>query len=317
MKPKPTAILVVPLAVAVVLALFAWPSARLEPRDLPVGVVGPAPAGLADRGFEIHRYATEADAREAIDDREVYGALVPARRRVLTASAASPAVAQLLGHAAERSGARTVDVVPAGTAGSALPSSVLPLLLAGILTGALAALSATSALGRAALVAGGSLLGGLVATGIVQGWLGVVDGHAAANCTALTLTILAIAAFLAGLYALFGRHGIVPGALALVLIGNPFSAVGSAPELLPQPVGAIGQLMPPGAGANMLRSTGFFDNAAAGGHAAVLLAWAAVGFVLLAAAHMLRRSTATAGQHSTATGRSSTGTRASAPSSSA
>jgi hypothetical protein len=40
--------------------------------------------------------------------------------------------------------------------------------------------------------------------------------------------------------------------------------------------------MPPGAGGNLLRSTGFFDGAAAGGHAAVLLAWAAAGLLLLA-----------------------------------
>ena len=31
-----------PVVVAIVLTLFAWPSARLEPRDLPIGVVGPA-----------------------------------------------------------------------------------------------------------------------------------------------------------------------------------------------------------------------------------------------------------------------------------
>jgi hypothetical protein len=41
--------------------------------------------------------------------------------------------------------------------------------------------------------------------------------------------------------------------------------------------------MPPGAGGNLLRSTGFFDGAAAGGHLVVLLAWAAAGLVLFAA----------------------------------
>ena len=33
-------ILVVPLLAALVLTLFAWPAARVGPRDLPVGVVG-------------------------------------------------------------------------------------------------------------------------------------------------------------------------------------------------------------------------------------------------------------------------------------
>jgi hypothetical protein len=71
---------------------------------------------------------------------------------------------------------------------------------------------------------------------------------------------------------LLGERGIALGALTMVFVGNPFSAVGSAPELLPQPVGGIGQLLPPGAGGNLLRSTGFFDGAGAGGHVAVLAA---------------------------------------------
>src|ERR671925_342930 len=39
-RPPPAAILLIPVAVALVLTLFAWPSARLEPRDLPIGVAG-------------------------------------------------------------------------------------------------------------------------------------------------------------------------------------------------------------------------------------------------------------------------------------
>ena len=96
-RPPLAAILVVPLIAALVLTLFAWPSARVGPRELPVGVVG-AQALPAGSQFEVHRYASEAAAREAIEDREVYGAL--AGDKVLVASAASPAVAQMLTHAA-------------------------------------------------------------------------------------------------------------------------------------------------------------------------------------------------------------------------
>jgi hypothetical protein len=67
----------------------------------------------------------------------------------------------------------------------------------------------------------------------------------------------------------------------MVLVGNPLSAVSSAPELLPQPMGAIGQLLPPGAGGNLLRSTAFFDGAAAGGPIAVLAVWVLVGFTAM------------------------------------
>jgi hypothetical protein len=65
--------------------------------------------------------------------------------------------------------------------------------------------------------------------------------------------------------------------------------VGSAPELLPKPVGGIGQLMPPGAGGHLLRSTGFFDGAGAGEHVLVLAVWALAGIALLVVAGLRRR----------------------------
>ena len=150
-------------------------------------------------------------------------------------------------------------------------------------------LGTASWLGRLGLLAAGSILGGLVATAIVQSWLDVVGGSWAANAAALTLTILAIASIVAGLMAVFGEAGAIAGALVMVLIGNPFSGVGSAPELLPEPVGGLGQLMPPGAGGNLLRSTGFFDGAAAGGYVLVLAAWGLAGVALLVAAGIRER----------------------------
>ena len=164
-------------------------------------------------------------------------------------------MAQALTHAAAEvgGGARGAgpvveDVAPAPR-GAALGSSVLPLLIAGILTGVLSTLLATGVLARAALVVTGSVLSGLVATAIVQSWLDVVGGDWAANAAVLSLTVLAIASIVAGLKSLFGEAGAALGALTMVLIGNPFSAVATAPELLPRPAGGIGQLLPPGAGA--------------------------------------------------------------------
>jgi hypothetical protein len=287
--------------VAVILTLFAWPSAKLEPRGLPVGVAGPAPAvsqlerqlGANQDAFDVHRYADEAEARDAIEDREVYGAFVmtPDGPKVLSSSAGSPAVAQLLGHAAAESGAPTEDVVPAEH-GAALPSSVLPLLIAGILIGVAASLLTSSALGRVGLLVAGSAIIGLVAAGIVQGWLDIVEGEWLVNAGVLGLTVLAIGASVAGLYAWLGGAGIGLAAALMVFIGNPFSAAASAPEMLPEPVGGIGQLLPPGAGANLLRSTGFFDGAAAGAPVTVLLAWALGGLALVALAAVRGRPAA-------------------------
>jgi hypothetical protein len=296
-RPPKAAILVLPAFVALIVTLFAWPNARLEPRDLPIGVAGPPAAAdaVADRlaeqegAFEIHRYADEEEAREGIEDREVYGAFVvsDAGARVLTATGASQAVAQLLSRAASELPApngpvEVEDVVPAAH-GAALGSSVLPLVLAGVLTGFVATGLTAAGWQRVGLLIAVAVLSGMAAALVVQTWLDVVAGSWIANAAVLSLTVLAIAAFVAGALQLFGLPGAVLAALVMVLIGNPFSGVGSAPELLPQPIGAIGQLMPPGAGGNLLRSTGFFDGADAGGHIAVLLAWTLVGLGALMA----------------------------------
>jgi hypothetical protein len=295
-RPPAAAILAVPLIVALVLTLFAWPSSRLEPRDLPIGVAGPAPAAAAlerqltatEGAFEVHRYAGEADARGAIEDREVYGAFVAgaAAPKVLTSAAASPAVVQLLTHAAAEQDAVVEDVVSTPRAASGLGSSVLPLVLAGIVTGVLAALAVSSGAARVGLTAVGSALAGIASALVADTWLGIVEGSWIANAGAFALTFLAIAAAIAGLYSLFGKAGLGLGALLMIFIGNPFSAAGTAPELLPEPVGGLGQLLPPGAGANLLRSTGYFDGAGAGEHLAVLAVWALAGVAAMLLARL-------------------------------
>ena len=149
---------------------------------------------------------------------------------------------------------------------------MLPLVLGGILTGVVAALLGGGFWRRAGLVVTGSVLTGLGATLIVQSWLDVVGGDFFANSAALSLTVLAIAATVTGLHALLGKAGIALGALTMVFIGNPFSGVATSPDMLPVRRGRLGQLLPPGAGGNLLRSTGFFDGAGAGEHVAVLAA---------------------------------------------
>ena len=305
-RPRPVLILVVPLVVALVLTLFVWPASRQEPRDLPVGVAGTGAKLVEQRlasqkgAFEIHRYADEAQARQAIEDRDVYGAFVstPAGPEVLVATGASVTVAQLLeqavagGEGAARAEARVKDVVPGSKddpRGAGLAASVLPLVLAGIVVALAAIVHAPTLMWRLGLIVVGAVLAGFAAIIIAQWWLGIVDANWAANWGVLSLLVLSIAVVIAGFEALMGPAGIGVGALTMVLIGNPFSGVSSAPEMLPQPVGDIGQLLPPGAGGNLLRSTAFFDGADAGGHVVVLVAWVLVGLAALAVAAMRKR----------------------------
>jgi hypothetical protein len=74
-----------------------------------------------------------------------------------------------------------------------------------------------------------------------------------------------------------------------VLIGNPASGNGSAPELLPDFWRAIGQLMPPGAGGTSLRNTAYFDGNAVAGPLVVLSAFVAAGAALILIAETLHR----------------------------
>jgi hypothetical protein len=283
---------IVPVAVALVLTLFAWPAARIEPRELPVGVVGVAALEQRDGAFDVRRYPDAAAARAAIRDREIYGAIVaePGGATVLTASAASATVAQLLQQSAATlvPGApapRVVDVVPAPAddpRGAALTASVLPIVLGGMMTALLARALAPPGVRRIGMLAAGAVLAGLTAVLVAQAWLGALDGGWPANAGVLSLTVLAIAAPIVALEGLLGPPGVGLGAVVMVAIGNPWSGMSSAPELLPQAVGTIGQLLPPGAGGNLLRSTAFFDGGGAADHLWVLLAWALLGLAALA-----------------------------------
>ena len=171
---------------------------------------------------------------------------------------------------------------------------MLPLVLAGILTGAIVAGIGGGAGRRVGLLLTGSVLTGVGGALIVQSWLDVVGGDFWANAGVLSLTVLAISATIAGLEALLGKAGIALGALTMIFIGNPFSGVATSPDMLPTGAGTLGQLLPPGAGGNLLRSTGFFDGAAAGGHIAVLVTWALAGFALLGLAALRGRRAAPA-----------------------
>ncbi|MFD8519729.1 ABC transporter permease [Streptomyces capillispiralis] len=303
-------VVLIPVVVALALWAFAWPAARTAPRDLPLGVAGPAAATAPveqrlerrEGAFAVHRYADEAAARDAIEQREVYGAVVVTEQgpRLLTASAASPAVAQLLQEAVARSAAgsgtpvTTVDVAPAAERdprGAVLNTSVLPLALAGVGAGSAVTLLGLRGIRAVAALAGSAVLVGAVAAALTQSWLEAVPGNWWAVAGTFSLTALAVAAAVAGCAALLGRAGIGVGGLLVVLLGNPFSGASSAPEMLPEPAGAIGQWLPPGAGVSLLRSVSFFDGAAAVGPALTLTWWAALGLGTVLLADALRERT--------------------------
>lgn len=303
-------LVLVPAFVALAVSLFTWPNARLAPRDLPIGVVGSqqsvamVTAQLAREpgAFEVHIYATAPAARHAIERRDVYGAIVSHGPRqaptVLTASAAAPAVASVLtqvGDAEARAAgvpyAQVVDVVPTAHGdprGTLLGASVFPLMLAGLVAGASAFYLTRSLRNRLLGILATAVASGVVVVLIMQTWLDGLTGDWFANAGVLALVTASIASVVCGLASLFRQAGVAMATLLFMLVGNPASGMTSSPDLLPQWFAAIGQLLPLGAGGQLLRSVAFFDGNALGGPLAVLLVWLGAGLVLIVARPIAR-----------------------------
>ncbi len=98
------------IVIGVILLAFAWPSVTASPKDVPVGIVGSGEqlAAIeeqvnekADGAIALVDYDDRDAAVAAIERRDAYGAIIlgadaTTAPEVLTASAANPAVAQLL-----------------------------------------------------------------------------------------------------------------------------------------------------------------------------------------------------------------------------
>ncbi|TWD74898.1 hypothetical protein FB561_6333 [Kribbella amoyensis] len=301
--PVAVVVLLLTALLTVLLIAFAWPAARSQPRDLPLGIAGPPQAvtqltSSLDQampgGFEIKAYADRAAAVRAIENRDVYGAIVadPQTPEVLTASAGGPAVAQILTQLAGRIGAqqgvapKVTDVVPLPAddpRGTGLAAGALPLVIGGIAAAGMLTQLVRGGGRRMAGALAFAVTGGLALAAVLQFWLGSFEGSYWANSGVIALSIAAISLTLLGLEWLIGTAGLALGAATMMLLGNPLSGMTSAPEMLPGGWGALGQLLPPGAGGTALRSVGFFDGAGAGRPLLVLGCWLVLGLLLCAA----------------------------------
>ncbi|MFF2620405.1 hypothetical protein [Oerskovia jenensis] len=313
----------VALVSALVLA-FLWPSVTADPRDLPVAVAGPpeqvalVEAGL-DQGapgvLDVTAVTDRDEAVALVEARDVYGAIVlgPAPE-ILTASAASPVVAQLLGeqastlqaqvdaaaaaHGAPAGSAPTVvvtDLVPLSpddARGTTLAAATFPLVLGGLVGGVAIALTVRGTRRRLAGLGAYAVGGGLVIAAILHG-LGGLHGAFLADSAAVALTLLGISGTIVGAAALLGRPGIAVGPVVFLLFANPISAAAMPVEMLLSPWGTVGQWFPPGASATLLRSLSYFPGADASFPWLVLGGWAVLGVALVLAGSARGRTSRT------------------------
>lgn len=289
---------------------YAWPAADAAPRNLPVAITGPSTSVAivsgkisdADPGaFTFVPAASATAARADITSRVTYGAIVlgnePNEPRVLIASGASPAVASVLTQLGSKLAGNpatpknVTDIVPAtrGDSSGGFGLTVLPLMLTSLIAGALLTMRVRRSSHRLLAIVGFSITGGLMIAGVAHSWFGIIPGDFIVIASVIALGELAISAGVSGLAELghrFGRraHGLGLGYAVLMLIGNPFSGMNSAPQLLPGDWGTIGQALPTGAVATLLRSVAYFDGARSAGPWTVLGIWAGAGLLLLALA---------------------------------
>lgn len=321
--------IVLATVVSVIVLAFLWPALTSEVHNLPLAAAGPSPqvdqlvAGIEDNAGGAFAITTVADrdaAVAAIEQREVYGAIVLGRQpEVLTSSAASPLAAQALsGVAARLQGTlqqaaaaqaaaagvapptitvAVTDVVPLADTdprGVGLASSVLPLVIGGLLGGVLISIGLAGRSRRVVALALYAVVTGFAVAGILQGWLGVVHGSYPANAGAIALAIFAIGATMVGLATLIGRPGLALGAVTFMLFAVPLASAAAPVEFLPTPWGGVGQFFPPGAGATLLRDLSYFPAANAVFPWLVLVAWAVGGVLLALVGRALDRGPVTA-----------------------
>jgi hypothetical protein len=303
------------LALALVAIAFALPAAKSKPDNVPIGAVGTQPASVqmanmlqqnAPDAFVVSIYPDEAGLRSAIRDRNLYGGIASGAPSnvggptVLIATGGSPTIAQLLTQVgngiSQHAGVpvRVEDLAPptAGDPrGAGLAASALPMTLAGLLP----AIALSLVLTREAWIRFGAIvvfavLAGIAIAAVLRYVLGSIDQNFWGVAGGLTLGALAAGLPVLGLSSLFGRVGLIVGALLSLLVGNPLAGLSSAPQMLPSGWGEFGQLLPQGANATLLRSTAFFDGAGAGSAIAVLACWAFAGAVLVGIAASRRRA---------------------------
>lgn len=291
-----------------------------QPHDVPVSIAGPPTLTLAaaqalrakaGEEFTVRIVTDTASAREAIDERDAYAALIvgPRGDRLLVASAASALIAEELPaavRAAEPPGRqlRVTDVkpLPADDARGISPfylvvgwvvGGYLGATILGLARGGAARSRSLAAirLGALALYA---IASGVLGVLIVQAAVGVLEGGTLALIGAGALIVFATGAATAALQALLGVAGTALAIVVFVAIGNPASGGVFATELLPHPWRDVGALLPPGAGTTLVRNLSYFGGNAIGGALAVLGAYSVLGAAITLAVGGRRRPGAVA-----------------------
>lgn len=304
------------LIVAVIVLAFLWPTKAMHSENLPVAITGPdaqvtaleTALDKAQPGLIDWVHVDDRDAAvDQVETRETYGAIVldadaTTMPEVIKATAGSPAAANILtalastlttqlqaqatAAGADASGISvTVTDLAALNAndptGAGLVAAALPLVMGGMMGGALIAFRVRGTGRKAVALVGYMAASGIVLSAVLGSWFGFLQGGFWVDALALALAIGATSALLVGLHSLLGPVGFGLGAIITFFIGNPLSGASVPWQFTPEPWGWIGQHMVPGASNWLIKSLSYFPETDTGWAWLTLAAWVAAGALFL------------------------------------
>jgi len=291
-------------ALALLLALLGLVGTAIRdprPHDIPVGLVGPAPAvrqvstafgSAAPGAFQFTTYGSEDGARAALDSRSVEGVLVlgAGGTRLIVAGAAGDSSTGVITAAvtgAIRAQGATVTVETVHPFASGDPHGlILFFLVVAVLVSALVAQALLLGSGAAF----GARLGVVLLYGALSGLAGMgtaawlAGGYGSGFWVATGLVALAAAAAgaaVAGSARLLGAAGLGLAALVVVLLDLVSSGGPVGSELLPDFYRWLAPWMPAGQLYSALRGALYFSGAGLGTPLAVLGCWLLGGVLLM------------------------------------
>lgn len=287
-------------ALTTMMVTLGLPAVQSGPDGVRVGLVAGATdsaqivSALRAQGFDVETFADQGSLLDAARHRDIDGGYVaePGVLGIVVASAEGLPISQSLQLAGARISATqgtttsVRDVAPLtkdDPRGTGLAAASLPMIFGGIIPAvALSRLipGPAAAKRRVAGAMAFSILGGLALAAILEFWFGSIENNFWTVGLGLALGTAAISLPFLGLETVFGDAGLAGGIVSMMFIANPLSGLASGVHWLPPDWSTAGQLMPPGASATLLRASGFFDDAGAGGPIAVLAVWAIAGAAL-------------------------------------
>ncbi len=298
------------LALVTLIGLIGPAIKSPSPHDIPIGIVegGSNVIAFTTNGpFNVTVYDNEQAARQAIDSRDVNGALVlgPSGPKLIVAGAAGDAVTGVITGAftqlfQKQGQTLQVEVVhpfaPGDPHGLILFFVVLAILVSTLIANALAGLRRQRGFASRLLIV---LVFAVVAAPVAMGvatWIAGDYGSGFWTATALVaLGSAAVGAAVAGAARLLGRPGVALAALIAVLLDLVCSGGPIGSQLLPDAYRWLAPGMPAGQLYSAIRGALYFDGAGLTAPITVLGIWLAGGVALLLLGEVVARRRAAHG----------------------